>query len=111
KLTQMRPFHAVGAGSSEVPLMARNASYRFRENGRFVAVELPYRNDRFALVVATTADKPAAAAEFAPVAPWLSGDGFDFGSVDLALPRFTLRAGADLLTTLDALGLEPTRRL
>jgi serine protease inhibitor len=106
KMTRARPFHTVAGGSSDVPLMARNGSYRFREDGRFAAVDLPYRNDRFALVVATTTDKPATSAEFAPVADWLTGDAFDFGTVDLSLPKFTMRQGAELLDALDALGLK-----
>ncbi len=108
KLTQVRPFHALG-GNSEVPLMTRLASYPYRQEGRFVAVDLPYRNDRFALVVATTADRPAAAAEFSPVAGWLSGEGFESGRVDLSLPRFTLSEGADILDALDAAGLKAGR--
>jgi serpin B len=106
RMTRMRPFHAVGGGTADVPLMARNGSYGYRQEGRFVAVDLPYRNERFGLAVVTTADKPATAAEFAPVAHWLAGDAFGFGSVELALPRFTMREGADLLKTLDALGLQ-----
>ena len=106
KLTRPRPFHAVGGGTSQVPLMARNGSYSYREQGRFVAVDMPYRNERFGLVVATTTDAPATAAELAPAAAWLAGDGFELGTVDLALPRFTMREGADLLGPLNALGLK-----
>jgi serpin B len=105
KLTRPRPFHAVGGGSASVPLMARSGSYGHREDGRFVAVDLPYKNDRFGLVIATTTDKPATAAELAPAASWLTGEGFTFGPVELALPRFIMREGADLLGPLDALGL------
>jgi serpin B len=108
--TRPRPFHAVGGGVTEVPLMAKSATLPHRRQDRFAAVELPYRNDRFALTLVTTTDKPAAAAEFAPVAPWLAGEGFDLGSVDLALPRFTMREGADLLAALDALGLKAGHR-
>ena len=57
KLTQARPFHLVDGGSSDVPLMMRIGSYRHRQDGRFAAVDLPYRNERFGLVVATTNDK------------------------------------------------------
>lgn len=109
KLTQVRPFHLVGGGASEVPLMMRIGNYRHRQDGRFVAVDLPYRNERFALVVATTGDKPATAAEFAQVGDWLTGDEFNSGRVDLSLPRFTMTEGADILEALDAAGLNAAR--
>ena len=54
KLTQVRPFHLVGGGTTDVARMMRLGGYRHREDGRFVAVDLPYRNERFGLVVATT---------------------------------------------------------
>ena len=79
KLTQARPFHLVGGGTSDVPLMMRIGSYRHRQDGRFVAVDLPYRNERFGLVVATTSDTPATAAEFSHVGDWLTGEEFNSG--------------------------------
>jgi serpin B len=110
KLTQMRPFHLVGGGSSsDVPLMMRIGSYRHRQDGRFVAVDLPYRNERFGLVVATTNDRPASAAEFSSVGDWLTGEAFDPARVDLSLPRFTMTEGADILEALDAAGLKAGR--
>ncbi len=109
KLTQARPFHLVGGGSSDVPLMMRIGNYRHRQDGRFVAVDLPYRNERFGLVVATTNDSPASAAEFASVGDWLTGEAFDPGRVDLSLPRFTMTEGADILDALDAAGLKAGR--
>jgi serine protease inhibitor len=109
RLTQGRPFHLAGGGTSDVPLMMRIGSYRYREDGRFVAVDLPYRNERFGLVVATTSDKPATAAEFLPVNDWLTGEDFYQGRVDLSLPRFTMTECADILDALDAAGLAPAR--
>ena len=109
KLTQARPFHLVGGGTSDVPLMMRIGSYRHRQDGRFVAVDLPYRNERFGLVVATTSDKPATAAEFSSVGDWLTGEEFNPGRVDLSLPRFTMTEGADILEALDAAGLNAAR--
>ncbi|MGE0036401.1 MAG: serpin family protein [Xanthobacteraceae bacterium] len=109
KLTQARPFHLVGGGASDVPLMMRIGSYRHRQDGRFVAVDLPYRNERFGLVVATTSDTPATAAEFSHVGDWLTGEDFSSGRVDLSLPRFTMAEGADILEALDAAGLNAAR--
>jgi serine protease inhibitor len=109
KLTQMRPFHRLDGGSSDVPLMMRIGSLHHRQDGRFVAVDLPYRNERFGLVVATTSDKPASAVEFAAVTDWLTGEAFNPGRVDLSLPRFTMTEGADILEALDAAGLRAGR--
>lgn len=109
KLTQVRPFHLLNGGSSDVPLMTRIGSLQYRQDGRFVAVDLPYRNERFGLVVATTSDRPASAAEFAAVNAWLTGDDFNTGRVDLSLPKFTMREGSDILEALDAAGLKAGR--
>ena len=109
KLTRMRPFHLLDGGSSDVPLMTRVGSHQYRQDGRFVAVDLPYRNERFGLVVATTSDKPASAAEFGAVSDWLTGEAFNPGRVDLSLPRFTMTGGADILQALDAAGLKAGR--
>ena len=85
--TQAKPFHGVGV-SAEVPMMRQTARHAFRQDDRFVAVDLPYRTGRYSFVVLTTKDKPAPAAEFAPVASWLDGRGFRSGNVRLELPRF-----------------------
>lgn len=107
--TRMQPFHSPDGRSDNVPLMTRIGSYSYRQDERFVAVDLPYRNDRFSLVVATTKDRPAQAAEFAAIADWLGGEGFDSGRVDLSLPRFTLSERADILEALDSAGLRAGR--
>lgn len=77
---------------------------------RFVAIDLPFADERFSLVVVTTADKAAAAKEFAPAAAWLTGTGFTAQAGDLAMPRFSASAREDLMPVLDALGLDKARR-
>jgi serine protease inhibitor len=109
RLTQPQPFRLLGGRSANVPMMTRVGSYRYRESGRFVAVDLPYRNDRFVLTVTTTNDRPAPASEFSAVAGWLTGEAFDSARVDLSLPRFTVTGGAELLEALDAIGLKAGR--
>jgi serine protease inhibitor len=91
-------------------MMQREGNMLFREQGNFVAVELPYANERFRLVLITSKTKPARAIEFRPVADWLAGEGFGERPGELALPRFGVGASADLLDTLDALGLSPARK-
>jgi serpin B len=107
--TRQAPFHSLAGSVVEVPMMQREGSMHFREQGTFVAVELPYANDRFRLVLITSKVKPARAVEFRPVVDWLGGEGFAQGMGELALPRFGLGARADLLEPLDALGLSPAR--
>ena len=49
------------------------------------------------------------AAEFEEVADWLSGEGFEARPGEISMPRFRLTGSADLLATLDTLGLKPAR--
>ena len=82
---------------------------RHRSEREFVAIDLPFADERFSLVVATTTGKPASIGDFAPVAEWLSGKGFAAHSGDLALPRFAAASREDLLRAVDGLGLEKAR--
>jgi serpin B len=108
-LTRPAPFHGVAGSPVDVPMMQLEGSLRLREQGTFVAVELPYASDRFHLVVITTKTKPARASEFRSVADWLAGDGFAPRPGEMSIPRFSLGSSADLLAALDALGLKPGR--
>jgi serpin B len=85
------------------------ASFRFRQNDRFIAAELAYANENFRLVVATTRSEPAPAQEFAAVAAWLNGQGFEARNGEIAMPKLTLSAEEELLRPLDALGLAAAR--
>jgi serine protease inhibitor len=118
KQTADAPFTGIDGKSADVKMMHLSKATRiFQQEQKgertFVAVELPFADDRFALVVVTTKEKPAAARDFAPVAAWLSGSsgsGFRLLSGDLALPRFAAAGGGDLTKALDALGLKEARR-
>jgi serine protease inhibitor len=104
--THAEPFHLLGGTDFEVQMMAKLFTRAdFRQDGRFVAVDLPYKNSRFSLVVLTTNDKPASASEFSDVAIWLYGDGFASGRVRLSLPRFTIEDKNEMLNALGKLGL------
>jgi len=108
--THAEPFHLLGGTDFEVQMMAKLFSrVDFRQDGRFVAVDLPYKNSRFSLVVITTNDKPASAGEFSDVASWLYGDGFASARVQLSLPRFTIEDKNEMLEALDKLGLKEGR--
>ncbi|HXY90830.1 MAG TPA: serpin family protein [Xanthobacteraceae bacterium] len=104
--THAEPFHLVGGSTFEVQMMEKLFSrLAFRRDGRFVAVDLPYKNSRFSLVVVTTTDKPASAGEFSGIESWLYGDGFANKRVRLSLPRFTIEDKNEMLEALNKLGL------
>jgi serpin B len=110
QLTATALFRDADGKSGEVAMMRRaRASRAFRRERNFIAIDLPFADERFSLVVVTTTDKPAPVREFAPVASWLSGAGFAPRSGDLALPRFSASGREDLMPTLDALGLGKAR--
>jgi serine protease inhibitor len=102
--TQPQTFYATN-GDLEVQMMHTKYALAFRRTGRFVAANLPYNGDRFALTVVTTSDRPAKLQEFAEVVPWLNGEGFEPKLVDLALPRFKLEGSESLLDAAKTIGL------
>jgi serine protease inhibitor len=107
--TQLAAFRDSGGGVTDVPMMHGTMNMPFRAAGRFAAVDLRYKSGRFSLTLVTTRDTPATFAEFSGVTNWLSGDEFELSSVNVAMPRFTLRQSMDLLPALDAVGLANAR--
>lgn len=104
--TRPQTFHAIES-DLDVPMMSTTASFNFKREGRFAAVEMSYRGGRYALVLVTTTDHSAKADEFTGVTDWIGGGaGFARRQVRLSLPRFTLEAGQELLDPLKALGLK-----
>jgi serpin B len=108
-LTKPGRFHGAGGTETELPMMQREGNLQVREEGEFVALELPYATDRFRLVLITTRQKPARAAAFGRVADWLNGEGFAQQPGEVSMPRLELGTSADLLNTLDELGLRRGR--
>jgi serine protease inhibitor len=110
--TKPGPFHLVGGGTVEVPLMhASDRHFYFRADPRFVAVDLPYASTGYSLVVATTLTDPAAAKDFSGLRDWLAGDGFEESPGEVELPRFAATTNIDLMPTLAALGFKPPSTL
>lgn len=107
--TQLAAFRDSSGGATDVPMMHATMATAFRAEGRFAAVDLRYKSGRFSLTLVTTRDTPASFAEFAGVTGWLSSDQFEMSSVNLQMPRFTLRQSKDLLPALDAAGLANAR--
>lgn len=111
KLTAPARFKNADGKSADVEMMRLTEARRFyRTEKKFVAVDLPFSDERFSLVVVTTTDKPAQVKDFAKLGDWLTGAGFSQRKGDLALPRFKLSEHSELTPTLDALGLKEARR-
>ena len=110
KNTKTEKFQRVGGATVDVAMM-RSASrpMMFRQDDRFLAVDLPYATAGFSLVVLTTKDKPAGPTDFAEASAWLTGTGFSESQGEVSLPRFGFSQASDLLEVLDKLGLKPAR--
>jgi serpin B len=109
--TRTEAFHLVGNKSVDASMMSSpDGYYRFRQDHRYIAAELPYVNDDFKLVIVTTKMRPARAHQFARVAHWLDGERFTGGQGLVEMPRLSLSGNVDLLRALDAMGLLPARQ-
>ena len=73
--TKPQAFHMV-AGDTEVPMMHTKERYRFKRDGEFAAVEMPYRGGRYTIAILTNTQRSLALPDFAAVAGWLDGAGF-----------------------------------
>jgi serine protease inhibitor len=108
--TKVEKFHSLDGKSIDLPMMhLAEGEYAFRQNGTFVAVELPYASEGYRLVIITSKQTPAAVNEFAGVTDWLGGESFTPQQGEVALPRFSVSGQEELLAALDALGLAQAR--
>jgi serine protease inhibitor len=108
--TQVEKFQSL-SGNVDVSMMhSPMAKFAFRQDERFISSELGYAHDDFKLVVATTKSAPASSADFAPVAGWLSGQGFETRNGEIAMPKLSLSSVEELLRPLDAMGLRTARQ-
>lgn len=83
--------------------------FAFRQSDRFIAAELPYANDDFRLIVVSSKSTPAGVGEFAAVADWLQGQGFDSSNGEIGLPKLSISVNEEMLGALDGLGLRTAR--
>jgi serine protease inhibitor len=88
-----------------VDMVYQSGSFQAATKGRFAAIDLPYADSRFSMVLVTTTDAPAKPDAFAEVADLLAGNGLASSDVTIALPRFQAEQSHDLIETLAALGL------
>jgi serpin B len=108
--TQVEKFQSLYGNVNVSMMHSPIAKFAFRQDERFIASELGYAHDDFKLVVATTKSAPALAADFAPVAGWLSGQDFEARNGEIAMPRLSLSSVEELLRPLDAMGLRAARQ-
>ena len=105
------PFHVQPDKVIDVPTMqADDLRARYREDGDYRAVVLPYGGGDFVAVVVLPREGlgPEVALRGLAADPsWLGGSGFRRTSGSLALPRVTLHGEASLLPTLRGFGLAP----
>lgn len=102
--TKPQAFHMV-SNDVEVPMMHAFGSYNFKREGDFAAIEMPYRGDRYSLVLVTNTARSLPFKDFSGVTGRLNAADFARKDVNLSLPRFTLEAGEELLDPLKAIGL------
>jgi serpin B len=109
--TAPEPFKRVNASPITVSTMhLSQGHYLFRQDDRFVAVELPFADQRYRMVVVTTRGQEAApVAGFLPAEEWLAGKGFMLAAGEVALPHFDVSSRDDLTPALDARGLGAAR--
>lgn len=108
--TRDEQFHMPGGKSMQVRMMHADGHFSFRQDAKFVAVELPYASEDYRLVIVTTKDAPLGVNEFAGAGSWLGGQGFAKLDGEVAMPRFSASSSENLLPILDALGLESARK-
>ena len=107
--TTSRPFRLQPDTAIDVPTMqAESLPARYRGDGDYQAVALPYGDGNFVAVVVLPREglEPAAALRGLAADPsWVGGAGFRRAAGYLALPRVTLHGEASLLPVLRELGL------
>jgi len=105
-------FHLAGGETIDLPLMHTGSTrLRFRQDERFIAVELPYATLGYSMVIVTTRETPEPARAFTGLADWLGGTGFAEYAGEVTLPRFGVKSSMDLMPALSALGLRPPNSL
>ncbi len=94
--TQPADFHTMDGGRVRTPFMHSGAlPVAQREEGRFVAVDMPFAGGRYSMVVMTTKDAPTGLASFADHLEWLDGRGFHTVKLDVDEEGATVVAVTD----------------
>jgi serine protease inhibitor len=109
--TKPAPFREAGGAAAFASMMhLPRGEYAFRRDVRFVAIDLPYGDERFRMTIVTSqGERPEPLRRFRAAAEWLSGEGFSRLEGELALPRFDLSSQEELTPVVDRLGLRGAR--
>ncbi|MBR0749988.1 hypothetical protein JQ582_39370 [Bradyrhizobium japonicum] len=101
------PFTRADGSKVDRPTMSSNSDLiLYGTSGRFVAVELPYVDEEFALTLVTTQHEPAAISGFKEAGPLLSGVGLAQADASLTLPKFGGATDNELLDVLSSMGMK-----
>jgi serpin B len=105
--TQAQPFYLLDASKVNVPTMSRIGEYRFLKTKELQAVELPYKGERFAMVIVMPAE--GGFEEFAGMMDpqKLEGvvSGLEPGRLHLWLPSFEITSAPKVTEALQAMGM------
>jgi serine protease inhibitor len=105
--TRPAPFHSANGKSRETPTMSRSGEFEYLETSAFQAVNLPYSNGRFNMLLALP--RPGVAPGQLPALLRARGwpDRLRFKKSDgyLALPRFKIEYGTELSSHLARFGM------
>jgi serpin B len=105
--TRAAPFTRADGSTVTVPIMNRTGSYRMRTGGDLLAVEVPYANNAFSMVLLRPASGPLSALESRLNTSWWSGllSSLQEARATLRMPRFKVEYGRQLNDPLKALGM------
>ncbi len=106
--TRNGPFRRADGSTVNVPLMSRDGSYRFVQNSDGIAVELPYGDSAFSMVLLAppTGGSLAALEQKLTIGWWSSTiSSLRSGRVILTMPKFKFEFGKKLNDQLGQLGM------
>jgi len=106
--TRDEPFHLLGGGQENVPLMHQQDEFGYTEGDGYQAIQLPYLNRQMAMVVLLPAE-----GRFREIEEWLAGNwvqevvsGFAEHEVILTMPKFRFETPVlSLKETLRTMGM------
>ncbi len=110
--TRPAPFTRADGSKHDVPMMAATTRLGYAETPRWHAVAIPYRGDRFEMIVVTAKNPAQTIAvqhelQSTGFVQALHGIKFAAHEIELRLPRFRAEYGSDLTDVLTRLGLGP----
>lgn len=106
--THNAAFNTLAGGTVNVPMMSRDGAYRHTDTGEVVAVELPYVDSAFSMVVVAPKSGTSLAPVYAQLEPaaWASlMDRMRSGRIMLGLPKFRLQYNTRLDPALKDIGM------